>query len=139
MNRLFNMDNGFFRVISKIVDCVYLSIIFLLTCIPVFTIGASMTALYYTVQKSLRHDRGYVSQEYWHAFKTNFKQATVIWLIVLGVGLLLFSDIKIMQAIDEAGKAIGKMSVFFSVVLFLKLSGVHTCFRIWRVFPIQTR
>lgn len=121
MNRIFNMDNGVFRVLSKIIDCIYLSLIFLITCIPVFTIGASMTALYYTVQKVLKNDRGYVGGEYWHAFKTNFKQGTIIWLIVLAAGLLLLGDYKIMQAMSEAGNALGKVYPFFAVMLVFEV------------------
>lgn len=121
MNRLFNMDNGVFRVLAKIIDCIYLSLIFLITCIPIFTIGASLTALYYTVQKVLRNDRGYVSSEYWHAFKTNFKQGTIIWLIVMVIGLILFGDLKITQAMDETGSPLGKMYMFFGVLLVLEV------------------
>lgn len=121
MNRIFNMDNGFFRALSKLVDCIWLNFLFVLTCIPIFTIGASMTALYYTMQKVIRNDRGYVSSEYWHAFKTNFKQATLTWLIVLAVGLLTFFDIQFMKAMDKAGQPLGKAFVFFQVLLALEI------------------
>lgn len=121
MNRIFNMDNGFFRTLSKLVDCIWLNFLFFITCLPVFTVGASMTALYYTMQKVIRNDRGYVSSEYWHAFKTNFKQATLTWLIVLAVGLLTFFDIQYMKAANEAGQAIGKSYVFFQVLLMLEI------------------
>lgn len=121
MNRIFNMDNGFFRTLSKLVDCIWLNFLFVLTCIPIFTIGASMTALYYTMQKVIRNDRGYVSSEYWHALKTNFKQATLTWLIVLAVGLLTFFDIQFMKAMDKAGQPLGKAYVFFQVLLALEI------------------
>lgn len=119
MNRIFNMDNGFFRGVSKIVDCIYLSAIFLLTCIPIFTIGAALTALYYTVQKALKNDRGYVGGEYWHAFKTNFKQSTCIWLIVLLIGVVLMGDVRILKIMEEAGNPMGKGYIFFQVLLVL--------------------
>ena len=119
MNRLFNMDNGFFRVLTKIVDCVWLSILFLVTSIPVFTIGVSMTSLYYAVQKSLKNDRGYVSSEYFHAFKTNFKQSTLIWLLVLIIGIVLSVDVRIMRVMDEAGQALGKAWLLFGALLVL--------------------
>ena len=115
------MDNGFFRTLSKLVDCIWLNFLFVLTCIPIFTIGASMTALYYTMQKVIRNDRGYVSSEYWHALKTNFKQATLTWLIVLAVGLLTFFDIQFMKAMDKAGQPLGKAYVFFQVLLALEI------------------
>lgn len=121
MNRIFNMDNGFFRTLSKLVDCIWLNFLFFITCIPIFTIGASMTALYYTMQKVIRNDRGYVSSEYWHAFKTNFKQATLTWLIILVVGLITFFDIQFMKSMDQAGEALGKAYVFFQVLLMLEI------------------
>ncbi len=119
MNRIFNMDNGFFRTLSKLVDCIWLNFLFILTCIPIFTIGASMSAFYYTMQKVIRNDRGYVSSEYWHGLKMNFKQATLTWLIVLAVGLLTFFDRSFMKAMSEAGNKIGNMYVFFDVLLML--------------------
>ncbi len=128
MNRLFNMDNGIFRALSKAVDCLYLSFIFVITCLPIFTIGTSITAMYYTVQKVLRHDRGYVASEYWHSFKTNFKQGTIVWLIVLASGLLLFFDMKILQAMDQAGHALGKTYVFFGVLLLFEALWVSYLF-----------
>lgn len=121
MNRIFNMDNGFFRTLSKLVDCIWLNFLFFITCIPIFTIGASMTALYYTMQKVIRNDRGYVSSEYWHAFKTNFKQATLTWLIILVVGLITFFDIQFMKSMDQAGEPLGKAYVFFQVLLMLEI------------------
>ena len=100
-------------------DCIYLSAIFLLTCIPIFTIGAALTSLYYTVQKVLKNDRGYVGGEYWHAFKTNFKQSTCIWLIVLLVGVVLMGDVRILKIMDEAGNPMGKGYIFFQGLLVL--------------------
>ena len=96
MNRPFDMNNGFFRGLSKLVDCIYLSIIFVFSSIPIFTIGASLTALYYAVQKSLKNDRGYVGKEYWAAWRRNFKQSTLIWLLNLVMGIVLYGDIQIM-------------------------------------------
>ena len=119
MDRFFNMDNGFFRALTKGVDCVWLSLLFLVTSIPVFTIGASMTALYYAVQKSLKNDRGYVGGEYFHAFKTNFKQSTLVWLLVLVVGIILSVDVQFFRALDEVGQALGKAYLFFGALLVL--------------------
>lgn len=119
MNRLFDMNNGFFRGLSKFVDCIYLSIIFVFSCIPIFTVGASLTALYYTVQKSLKNDRGYVGKEYWAAWRQNFKQSTLIWLLNLAMGIILYFDIQILKVMEEAGNPLGKAYVFFGVLMAL--------------------
>ena len=121
MNRLFDMNNGFFRGLSKLVDCIYLSIIFVFSSIPIFTIGASLTALYYAVHKSLKNDRGYVGKEYWAAWRRNFKQSTLIWLLNLVMGIVLYGDIQILKVMEEAGNPLGKAYVFFGVLLVLML------------------
>lgn len=89
MRDIFSSDSKLMRALSKLFDIGYLSIVFILFCLPIVTMGASLTALYYTTVKVIRRDRGYVFQEFWHAFKTNFKQATILWMIELVVLILL--------------------------------------------------
>lgn len=69
---IFNIDNKFFRALNKLVDMVILSFCWIISCIPVFTIGAASTALYDTSRRVIHHDEGYVWRGYWHAFKVNF-------------------------------------------------------------------
>ena len=69
MDDLFNYDNKFFRFMNKVADGFYVSILWILFCIPIVTAGASTTALYYTVHKSLRRNRGYVWKNFWESFK----------------------------------------------------------------------
>lgn len=115
MDQIFNLDNKFFRGVSKIIDCVWLSLLWFVCCIPVFTIGAATTALYYTVNKTIRNDRGYPSAEFFSAFKSNFKQSTVIWLIFLVIYALLGFDYYVMKSYAEAGMEIGKIYIVFFV------------------------
>ncbi|MBS6836961.1 MAG: YesL family protein [[Eubacterium] rectale] len=68
---IFNIDNKFFRALNKLVDMVILSFCWIISCIPVFTIGAASTALYDTSRRVIHHDEGYVWRGYWHAFKVN--------------------------------------------------------------------
>jgi uncharacterized membrane protein YesL len=89
MSGLFNYDNKVFSALDKIINLFYISILWVIFSIPIFTIGASTTALYYTVHKVLRHNRGYVFSEFWHSFKANFKQATILWIIVGGIALIV--------------------------------------------------
>lgn len=63
-----------------------------MTSLPIFTIGASTTALLYSSMK-LQKEEGYPTKNFFHSFKENFKQATGIWMIYLGVGALLALDL----------------------------------------------
>ena len=92
---IFNIDNKFFRALNKLVDMVILSFCWIISCIPVFTIGAASTALYDTSRRVIHRDEGYVWRGYWHAFKVNFKQATKAWLVQLIILIVLLGDIYI--------------------------------------------
>lgn len=86
MHALFSPDSKFMRAMSRIGDLLLLNFFFLITCIPIITIGASATALY-TVCFRFGTDReeGLI-RSYFRAFGDNFKQGSVLWLIVLLCG-----------------------------------------------------
>lgn len=113
MNHLFNPENKFFQGTSKVMDCIFISVLWLVCSLPIFTIGAATTALYYTSHKCLRYERGYAVSEFFSAFKSNFKQSTIVWLIMLGVYLLLGVDYYVMYQYAAAGEKIGALYLVF--------------------------
>lgn len=92
MGKFFSYDSPLIRGINKIVDCVLLSILWIVFSIPIITFGASTTALYYTVNKVIKHDRSHIWREFWKSFKSNFKQATGAWLVVAIFYYLLIAN-----------------------------------------------
>ena len=127
MGSLFNMDNKFFQAMSQLVDTFFLSMLWMLFCIPVFTIGASTTALHYTVHKVLRGHRGYLWQSFWGAFKSNFGQATKMWLIQLALLVLMFADQRVTKNLLMNRSAYGVMYYFFLIVMLMILVWVVYC------------
>ena len=71
------------RIVDKFGDLFLLNILFFFSCIPIFTIGAAFTALYTVTNKMVKDEEGPVKEEFFKAFKANFKQSTIIWLIDL--------------------------------------------------------
>lgn len=90
----FNYDNPVWRFIGKFGDLILLNILWIICSIPIFTIGASTTAVYYVTLKLVRDDDGYTIKSFFRSFKENFKQATIIWLILLATGLILIFDLR---------------------------------------------
>lgn len=90
---LFNYDNPVWRFIGKLGDLILLNILWTVCSIPVITIGASTTAVYYVTLKMVRDENDSTVRSFFHSFKDNFKQATAIWAIFLAVGLILAFDI----------------------------------------------
>lgn len=92
MNRILSPDNAVMQFITKIVNSVYLNILWFVCSLPIFTMGASTTALFYVTLKMAKNEEGNLTKAFFHSFKENFRQATKIWLILLGAGAVLGLD-----------------------------------------------
>lgn len=101
MGRLFNMESPLFQALSRLADLMLLNIIFLVTCIPIVTIGAAWTSLSYMTLKMVRNEESYIVRGYFKSFKQNFKQSTIMWIIVLLLAFLLYMDYRIMAVMTD--------------------------------------
>lgn len=128
---LFNMDNPFWRLMNLLAQLIALSVVTAVMCLPVITAGAAVTALYAVTQKIVNQEESSVLKNYFYAFRTNFRQATVTWLILLGAGALLGVDLYVV--ISGMGQATTVLTY-----LFLMLAGVWLL-EISLVFPLLSR
>lgn len=92
MGSLLNIESKFFQGVTKIGNLVILNLLFLFSCLPVITIGASLTALYTVTLKMAVNKEAYVVKSYFKAWKENWKQSTLIWLALLGILAVLILD-----------------------------------------------
>lgn len=81
--------------LNKVADVMILSVVFMLACVPVFTAGAALTAAYYMGFKMVKNEETYIIRGFFKAFKENFKQATIIWLLVLLLVAVMAVDYRI--------------------------------------------
>ncbi len=89
--KLFNPDSPFMTVLMRIADFIIINILTLLLCIPVITGGAAITAGYYVMLKIRRDEDSGILKMYFKSFKENFRQATIIWIIMLAaIGIPLY-------------------------------------------------
>lgn len=72
---------------ARLVDLLLLNLLFVLTSIPIITIGPSLCALYCVNLKMVRNEDSYLIRSYFHAFRQNFRQALPISLL-FGLGIL---------------------------------------------------
>ena len=83
------MDNPVWKYLGRVWDAIWLTLLWIVFSLPIVTIGASTTALLYVAQKIVKDEEGTVIKQFWEAFKSNFKQATIIWLILAAAGVIL--------------------------------------------------
>ena len=69
---MFGFGGSFVGTVEKIFDIMALGFLWILCSLPVITIGASTTALYYAMVKSVKNNDGYVTKEFFRSFKLNF-------------------------------------------------------------------
>ena len=135
MDRLFDLDNGFFRFMGKVFDMIVLNILCLITCIPIVTIGPSVTALYYVAMKLVRDEEGYVVRGYFKAFKENFKKAFIIELIVAVCAALLYVDITVTYQWMQQDTGFLIRLLFYALVGLTLLAVVSVVY----VFPVLAK
>lgn len=130
--KIIDPNSPFLQALGKLSDIVFCNIMFVIFSVPIFTIGASSAALYGCMQK-LVDDRedDIIVRDFWRAFKSNFRQATCIWLLALVVIVLLSVFYFVAsQLLDVLGRAY--LLPFFLIAFFF-LCGYQY------LFPIQAR
>ncbi len=90
--KLFGIDSPLIKGLGKMADLMALNLLALLCCLPIVTIGASLTSLYYMTLKVVRDEEIYIVKNFFKAFKQNFVKSTIVWLIQIVVMVILISD-----------------------------------------------
>lgn len=96
MRRLVDYDSGFMNLVNTVCDLILLNLFFMVSCLPVVTIGAAVSAMSHVTMKIIRGEEGGVWRTYWSGFRSNFKQATLFWVIFLALCFVLMVDYWIM-------------------------------------------
>ena len=122
---MFSIEGKFFKALTKAGDFLILGFLGFVFSIPVITMGASITAMFYVGMKLVRDEEGYVFKGFIKSFKQNFKQGFLIELIIGVVAALLIADIRIcyMWAKADGGVPI-RLLMFAAIGLLLVLSAV---------------
>ncbi len=84
-----NLENSFFSFFKKLGWVFLLNILFLVTSIPVVTIGASATAMYTVLNKMIEERQFAFFGDYFKAFRDNFWQSTLMWMPTLLVTIVM--------------------------------------------------
>lgn len=130
----FHYDNPVWRFLGKFCDVLILNILWTICSLPIITVGASTTAVYYVTLKLVRDEEGPTVRSFFRSFKENFKQATIIWLILLVIGCLIGFDLYFFVSIYK------EPSKFRTVMMavFIAMAAIH-CLVTLFVFPLQAK
>lgn len=120
MGRFFNLDSPVMVALTKMADLIIVNLLAFFCCLPIITVGASMTALHYVVLKIVRDEECYIVRSFFKSFKQNFKQATIINLIMLLIGVVLYVDLNASKAMQGgAGQIFHVIFMAFVLIYFI--------------------
>lgn len=132
MNRFFAADSKLMLFLSRLFDILILSMLFLLCCIPVITIGLALCALYYATRKVVIRREGYLIREFFHCIRENFFPGLFSGIILLFVSVLMIANILYASYYWHGLFAVVMMAIYFAILFVaIILTGY--------IFPILSR
>lgn len=118
--------------LTKLANLVLLNLWFVLCCLPVFTIGASFTALMDMTTRMVKGEEGSaITKGFFKAFKENFGKSTTIWLIQFILILLCGCDFFIGQRLVTSS---GLQLVFYAI---WAIATMLVLFTTWYALTLQ--
>ena len=132
MRDFFSLDGAFNKYGGILADTIILSFMWFFFSIVTLGIGvgAATTAMFFVTTRRISDRENYITSDFWSSFKENFKRATILWIIILVLGILLTFNI---MNIESVGGMIG--IVFAAQIVFVVQIIFFTIF----IFPITSR
>lgn len=125
------IDSPFMKFLGTMADLMILNMLTVLCCVPIVTAGASFTAMHYVLQKLVRGEENYVSRQFFHSFKENFVQSTIIWIGMVVVYGALFVDWRILRMQGDQFPG-------FLIILLYGAAVIIFLYKLY-IFPILAR
>lgn len=131
MSSIFSADSPAMRFLAKMADLMVLNLLFIVTSLPLVTLGASLTALNATAMKVVADKYDSIPGTYFAAFRSNFRQGGLLGLAAVGLGLVLYAWYVV---VDHAQVSAVVRVVLLAVLLLVAYRVLGT---LALVFPYQ--
>ena len=117
---LFSPETRFYRFFETVWELFALNILFILTCLPIVTVGISATALCQSIQAMLRDEKPL--GVYFSVWKTDFKQSTAVWIPMLGMLAALVAYYYLFVFVPENPSFWGLLGILALTAVYLAVS-----------------
>lgn len=128
MGGYINPESKVMQLLYKITEMMLLSVLWTIASLPLITMGAASSALYYAVQKVIYSEEGIAWGEFWRGFRTNYKQATKLWIPILILLVGAIADVIIVYLLSMAGERNKWATVPFLLLLVFGLMWLQYVF-----------
>jgi uncharacterized membrane protein YesL len=136
MRDFFSLDGAFYKYGGLIADVMIVSILWLFFCLLTLGIGvgAATTALFYVTTRRISEREGYITRDFWNAFKANFKKATLIWLLMATMVILIIFYLLEFQYIYEIMGGMSTILFPVWIILLIEIALISVY-----IFPLTAR
>jgi uncharacterized membrane protein YesL len=135
---IFSYESRFSKVMMRIAHGCYLNLLWAVCSLPIVTLGAATTALYDVTLRMARNEEGDITSQFFRAFRSNFKQATQLWLVVLLAATVLGTDIYVLGHLRDV--TTGTMAIVLTLALAMVIAAcVALGIVAMYVFPLTAR
>lgn len=116
---MFSQDGALYRLGGWILNVFVLNTLWVLFSLPLITIGPATVATFHIAQQWVLGREPKVITEFWRSFRKNFVQATVIWLIIVAIGGMLFVNVRALRYSGQHGSLLYLLQIVAVVELLL--------------------
>lgn len=121
---VFAADGKLAGFLNRIGYLIVLNLLTIVCCIPIFTAGAAMTALYSVTLRLVRKEDEKIVTGYFRAFRDNFRQATLIWIPGGALAIFMLFDVYLLRSVAGIFGQVYRIFLFI-LVLFLAMVMLH--------------
>lgn len=125
--KLFNLESPLMRALAQCGDLIILNFVWIICCIPIVTIGAATTAMYSCYLN--RSTESSTLRRFFHSFKINFTQSTILFGMELIGLLLVYANIRFYLSYSSNVSIVLQIAFMIPSVLILSVMGY--------IYPLQ--
>ena len=118
---IFSTDSKLYKTMVMLTNIVTINFCWIITSLPLVTVGASTVAAYTVIFRIIDGTEGYVFKDYFKAFAQNWKQGTLLWIITAIIVYALYLDAQILTKSEDPSVALIVISIVSFVALFFAL------------------
>ncbi|MCI8567084.1 MAG: DUF624 domain-containing protein [Lachnospiraceae bacterium] len=119
MGGIFDLEGPLMQALGKAADLLVLSLLWLLGCLPLITVGTSTTALYYAAIKVIRGE-GSITANFFKSYRENLRQSVIAEILLLAAAYFFYVDLQIVFM--QQGTLMEILRVLFLALLFVYLA-----------------
>lgn len=126
----FSPDSKFMVLCGKFVSLVKINLLWLVCCLPVLTAGAATCAML-SALTAMKQEEDCGAKAFFQAFRRCFGKATILWLLIAFLGIMLALDYRIVAYMTFPGRMVVIVVICFFFLALVLVSGL--------IFPLLAR